>query len=151
MKKIIVFSIILFFSMVTLAQDIEIINGKYYKAEMLYTGVHKEYYETGELLSTIHIVNGDIDGEQEIFFQSGKKKELRSYDEGLKDGTWIKWNEDGIKIAEANYRIDLKHGEWKIWDDNGVLRYEMYYRKGKKTGTWIMYDENGEETGRKKY
>ena len=72
MKKIVIFSLLIFFSVIALAQDIEIINGKYYKAGMLYTGVHKEYYETGELLSRINIVNGDIDGQQEIFYQKSQ-------------------------------------------------------------------------------
>jgi len=151
MKKTIGFVLLLLLAMNVFSQEIGIVNGKYYKADMLYTGLHQEFYDTGELLSSIPIVNGDIDGIQEIFYPDGTYKERRSYAEGLKNGTWMKWNVAGVKVAEANYRLDLKHGEWKIWDDRGTLRYLMVYRNGRKTDTWIMYNENGEETGRKKY
>lgn len=151
MKKIFIICVLMIIAYTSFSQQIDLATGKYYKSGMLYTGEHQEYYETGQLLTQLHIVNGDIDGIQKIFFQDGAQKEQRSYKEGLKDGTWVTWNAAGVKVAVANYQSNVKHGEWIIRDDNNTLRYEMFYKKGRKTGTWIMYNENGQETGRKSY
>ncbi|MBE9480633.1 MAG: toxin-antitoxin system YwqK family antitoxin, partial [Bacteroidetes bacterium] len=86
-----------------------------------------------------------------LYFENSEINEMRSYKEGLKHGLWETWNENKIKIAEANFNNNLKHGKWIIWDNNGVKRCEMYYVEGKKSGTWYMWDENDKLINKKEY
>jgi len=54
-------------------------------------------------------------------------------------------------IAQAEYADGLKDGVWMFWDENGIRRYEMYYKNGQKTGTWYMWDETGLLIAEKSY
>lgn len=92
-----------------------------------------------------------LDGEYHLLFPSGKLQEVRIYNKGHIDGTWLQYNENQVLIAVATYRNDKKHGKWMIWDDNGVKRYEMEYTDGERTGTWCSWDENGKLISEREY
>jgi len=94
---------------------------------------------------------GLLNGKYFEYYPNNQLKEIRSYHNGMFHGTWITWNEKGIKIGEANYRNNQKHGKWYIWDENGTKRYEMEYKNGKKTGTWYQWDMNGNLINTKKF
>jgi len=84
-----------------------------------------------------------LNGEYHLMYPSGSIQEVRIYNNGHLDGTWIQYNEKQVMIAVASYKNDLKDGKWMIWDDNGVKRYEMEYKAGARTGTWYSWDEKG--------
>jgi antitoxin component YwqK of YwqJK toxin-antitoxin module len=104
----------------------------------LYTGTYIEFYPNGNKRIELSLNKGIIHGPVTLYFESGERNEIRSYSNGKMDGTWITWNQEGVKVAEANYRNGKKH-----WDDNGTLRFEMHYTNGEKTGLWKMFDESG--------
>lgn len=62
------------------------------------------YYETGEVLEKGFIENGELTGK------------------------WLRFNKEGLVIAEANYKKGMKHGIWRIYDESGNLCYEMHYK-----------------------
>jgi antitoxin component YwqK of YwqJK toxin-antitoxin module len=135
------------FSQVTLGDD-----GIYYdKDQKPFTGEYREYFDNGQAKQDMILLNGRIDGKVNLWYRSGKLKEIRMFRSGLRDGLWISYNELEIKTGEASYKEDQKDGPWRIWDENGTLRYEMYYRKGQKTGLWIMYDAEGKKLNEKQY
>ena len=115
-------------------------DGKYYKDDKLFTGIHKDYFDDGILKSERAFKNGLENGTSIYYYTLDKKKEQREYNDGFKSGTWLTWNLEGQKTAEAHYVKDLKHGKWIIYDDNGNKRYKMNYDHGKKVGRWYMWD-----------
>jgi antitoxin component YwqK of YwqJK toxin-antitoxin module len=118
--------------------------GVYYDANgKTFTGIHKEYWENGNVKIEMPLKKGIKDGETYLYFENGTKNEVRAYKKGKMHGTWVTWDEKGNKIAEANYMKGKKHGKWFVWDENGTLRYDMTYKKGEKTGKWMMWDEKG--------
>ncbi len=135
------------------AQEVVVKNGRYLLQEgnKPYTGLYKEFDDDARLVSESAISDGYLNGTTTLYYPTGKIKETRNYLNGLKDGTWLTWNEKGVKTAEANFRAGKKEGAWYVWDDDGVKRYDMYYNSGVKTGTWIIYDAGGKETGREEY
>lgn len=116
-----------------------------------YTGIFREYNEDGLLVRKLQLLNGQFNGENTVFFADGSVKEIQSYRAGLMDGTWITYNQSGIKTAEASYQQGKKHGPWFIWNDEGILMFEMYYDNGNRSGTWVKYAENGEVIDSMKY
>jgi antitoxin component YwqK of YwqJK toxin-antitoxin module len=150
-KNILFLFIALILGHATSAQDVILKKDRYYNRQTgkLYTGVFKEYdSETAALISETTIRDGYLDGVTTLYFSSGKVMEIRTYLSGKKHGTWMTYNEAGIKTAEAAFSEGKKDGHWYIWDDNGVLRYDMFYVNGEKKGTWLIMDENGKEVSR---
>lgn len=152
MKKI---SIILIFILYTFTLKAQILKGEdgvyYDKQNNPYTGTYTEYFENGQIKIEMQIKSGLKHGIIKMFFKTGQINEIRAYYQNLMDSTWQSWNENGVKIGEANYSRSVKHGKWYIWDENGTLRYDMTYDKGKKTGTWYIYNESGKLISSKNY
>jgi len=78
------------------------------------------------------------------YYDNGKVKEVLCFNESNRlDGTCVAYSPAGTQIGIASYRDGVKDGVWKIWRENGILAYEMYYENGQKTGKWKVYDEEG--------
>jgi len=152
MKKIILITgiCILFLNAAT-AQEINEVDGIYYKNSQLYTGEFTSRYDNGMVKMTAKISEGKKEGIVQIFFENGQLNEIRSYKNNLMDGTWEIYNIYKVKVSVANYKDGLKHGQWLIFDDKGTLLYDMEYSAGQKSGTWKKYDETGKLTSERKY
>jgi antitoxin component YwqK of YwqJK toxin-antitoxin module len=152
-KLSIVFGIL--FCLITnhsISQVIKEVEGLYYNTSGdLYTGTYTEFYESGNKRIEMNLMEGKRNGKIRLFFEDEKIQEVRAYDNGLMDGTWITWNNNSVKIAEAAYKRNKKHGKWYIWDDNGVKRYEMEYKDGEKIGTWYIWDQDGKLVKERKF
>lgn len=136
----------------SMSQVIKEVEGLYYNTSGdLYTGTYTEFYDSGNKRIEMNLVDGKRNGKIRLFFEDEKIQEIRSYDKGLMDGTWITWNNNSVKIAEAAYKRNKKHGKWYIWDDNGVKRYEMEYKEGDKIGIWYIWDEDGNLLKKRKF
>lgn len=150
MRKIIIL-ILAFLPFWSLAQ-IEIKDGIYYSEDgETYTGFYSEYFDNGNIKIKTELKNGQPDGITTLFYKTGVKKEVRSYNMGKMHGQWISFFDNEKKSAIALYEKGVKHGEWKVWDKNGVLRYIMNYEQGKKKGLWKMFDEKGDLINEKDY
>lgn len=145
------FALIFVSSLAVSAQYIKEVDGLYLADSTPYTGTYKSYYDNFNPKVEMNLDQGKKDGITKLFFEDGSINEIRSYKNNLMDGTWITYNEKGLKIAEADYTKGKKDGTWKIWDDNGTLRVEMTYNKGKKTGVWKQWNEEGKLLGEKAY
>jgi antitoxin component YwqK of YwqJK toxin-antitoxin module len=93
----------------------------------------------------------ELNGVYKLLADNGNLKEVRAFEKGKPDGTWLQYDDSGNLIAIANYKNDLKHGKWVIWDSNGVMRSELFYENGKRTGKWSIWNEEGELTSTKEY
>ena len=71
--------------------------------------------------------------------------------DGLRQGVWTFFHENGKKAAEGGYDRGLKHGKWIFWYDNGNKTAEGEFAAGRKHGTWSEYDEQGGQAGQQAY
>ncbi len=144
MKNLILTLAVILSAFAVSAQEVALVDGKFYNDGQLYSGSFSEYDQHGNVLVTHEkITNGLEDGAVTYYRNDGNVKEIRSYKDGLKDGTWITWFENGNKSGEASYAQGQKDGVWYVWDENGRLRYEMYYKNGQKDSTWKIWDDEG--------
>jgi antitoxin component YwqK of YwqJK toxin-antitoxin module len=126
--------------------------GLYYDFnDNLYTGTYIEYFPNGHVRLEMNVLEGEKHGMTTYFFGDGTKKEVRHFSHNKMHGTWITWNEAGMKIAEARYNNGKKHGKWFIWDEDGTLRYEMEYADGSKIGVWKIWSDDGELVSQREF
>lgn len=77
-------------------------------------------------------------------------------DDGIKTGYW-EYNiviGDGIRhkiTSKGSYVDGLKEGIWEEYYDNGNLRSKGLYTKGKQNGVWVWYKKNGDLFFKTKY
>jgi antitoxin component YwqK of YwqJK toxin-antitoxin module len=55
---------------------------------------------------------------------------------------FVKYYDNGKKMAEGSYLDGKKHGIWKTWNEEGKLTAKARYKHGEKTGKWMIVDES---------
>jgi antitoxin component YwqK of YwqJK toxin-antitoxin module len=60
-------------------------------------------------------------------------------------GVWTLWFDSGRKREMKIFQEGRLEGPYAWWHPNGQLRAEGNYKEGKKEGIWIMYDNFGKE------
>lgn len=97
------------------------------------------------------VKNGVISGTANYYYTSGKLMESGTFENGLKDKKWIRFNENGTISATAFYNLGKKTGTWLVYDDLGNKRFEMNYNNGDKTGIWTNWGDDGSILSTKSY
>ena len=102
---------------------------------MLFTNaqdkVKNEYIKDGKLIkATLYHDNGVV-SQKGFYTKDGKLQ-----------GTWVSFDENGKKTAEAHYNKGQKTGKWFFWQDGNILK-EVDYSNSKITSvnTWKMQGE----------
>lgn len=74
--------------------------------------VIQERHPNGKLASTQY-----IDGDKVRFityYESGRVKEMGGFRDGLRDGVWKQFAENGVVLCEALFTSGLRNGHWTI-------------------------------------
>jgi uncharacterized protein len=80
--------------------------GKYITG--LKDGEWKSYYDNGKLKFKGNYIQGNPDGEQIVYFENGKPKEQQYYQNGIRQKTWKKYNDDGVQFLVISYKDDVE-------------------------------------------
>ena len=91
------------------------------------------------------------------FYENGTEKLNGRYRNGLKNGKWTWWNEDGGTDSTGSYKKGLMHGQWEFYFSNGNLKGKGQYRDGNgsnrgdtgiskhgRHGKWTFWYESSE-------
>lgn len=98
------------------------------------------WYRAGE----IHRSTADIGGSVLVndyvkYYKSKQLAEKGVFDNGLKDGLWKSWHENGNLAKIEKWKNGSRHGNFITYTENGEKKVEGTYRNHKKHGTWIDY------------
>lgn len=85
-------------------------------------------------------------GNDSIFYNSGKLKEVNFYKDGLLDGTSTGYYANGLKQYEVNFRENKKEGLTTNYYPNGKIQSQGWYIDGDQDGDWIEYNEKSSMT-----
>ena len=88
--------------------------------------------------------NGLFDGKWDSFFENGDQWRTFHYEEGLKVKIWsVFYDSTGTRHSETNYENDLKHGQYQEWYENIIVRprAEGLYREDVKDLLWTFWNE----------
>jgi TonB family protein len=110
------------------------------------TGIRKNWYINGQLME-----QGEYDNDVIVYdwtwFDNGKPKEVKSYKNGLADGTWRiyadpKESNDTLPMSIDNYSNGMKNGLHSAYK-NGKLTEEINFKNDKLDGAYNKYNANG--------
>jgi antitoxin component YwqK of YwqJK toxin-antitoxin module len=90
------------------------------------------------------IKNGKKEGTWVRYYENGQLFSVSNYNIGRKDGAWITYNNKGMLIEKGKYKNDLEEGPWIRFYENGEINYKGDFVSGKKVGLWIAYYYNGQ-------
>ncbi len=95
-------------------------NGLFYEinSKILFTGQCVTTYPSGKLGMGGSIKNGLRDGEWIWFYENGNKKRYCVYKEGIKDGASIFFYKNGVKKSEIIFSNDINIKQTS-WDEKG--------------------------------
>lgn len=84
------------------------------------------------------------DGEYVEYFPGTDRVRVRgTFQDGLKHGSWKRWDEHGQLREDYSYERGLLHGPELDWFANGEKCCAGENRRGKPLGLWRWYHENG--------
>jgi antitoxin component YwqK of YwqJK toxin-antitoxin module len=88
--------------------------------------------------------NGLRDGVWIEYYDEGNILRKSNYKNGLKDGEEVTYHKNGKINSIATYYTGFLHGKWTKWHQNGDLDEQGEYMGGKAEGHWIyyFYDKN---------
>jgi len=78
----------------------------------------------------------------------GQLLEIGYLKDGLKEGRWMKWDENGSKLSEIDWHEDRMEGNFQVWHSNGQLELDGQTSDGEVDGEWKEYYPDGQLASR---
>lgn len=99
------------------------------------------WYKANEIQKTKGGVAGKpLHGEYEVFTSDGQIITKGSFDDGLKTGIWLRWNENQLG-SQIEFDQGIPNGNYKYYRAGKVVE-EGQYLSGNKNGRVIFYDQD---------
>lgn len=84
------------------------------------------------------------EGKRYFWFNDGVvKSTVGGYSGKLFNGRFEKTGRDGSLLEKGRFINGLKEGKWIAWFENGLLSSKCYWRSGLRTGDFLFYHDNG--------
>jgi antitoxin component YwqK of YwqJK toxin-antitoxin module len=91
----------------------------------------------------MHFQQGILNGVWISYYENGNIARKGEYLNGMFHGKWESWSETGLKLYEVNYENDSLSGKYITWYKSGKLKEKGEYSANIRTGIWIYNDESG--------
>ena len=83
------------------------------------------------------------------WFENGNKHTETSFNEGIKEGVWTVYFENGLPEKIGSILNGKDDGQYKEYYETGQLKYDYTYQNGSKEGVWkSWYADGGKYTER---
>ncbi|MGB5273752.1 MAG: toxin-antitoxin system YwqK family antitoxin [Flavobacteriaceae bacterium] len=153
MKSIVLLSIVVFWSISTFGQNVVDISKtqKITKKgmeittfqEKPLTGVLIENHPNGKPKSWTKMKDGLPDGLWQEWYENGQLKFNAYWLAGKGHGLWEYYHENGVLRQEEFYNMDIPIGIQKYFYNNGRLKSKSSWLNAKKHGIWTFFNESG--------
>jgi antitoxin component YwqK of YwqJK toxin-antitoxin module len=122
-------------------------NGMTYEGE-LYSGKYVKYYGDdgyGDVKAQGSYKDGVMDGLWEYYYENGQLYSKGTFLNGEFEGAWEYNYENGQLLSKGSYQNGEKDGVWEEFNYiNGKLSTWGSYLKGKQNGVWKYYNKDGD-------
>jgi len=98
------------------------------------TLVEKNYFSSGKIKEIRHIQNGVRQGLQTAFWENGKKRFEYIAVNDAYEGELKEWAENGQLFHLAHYKNGQEEGVQKMWHANGKIRSNFIIIQGRRYG-----------------
>ena len=116
-------------------------NGAIWKQERCEEGQRRiiQFFDTNGV-QTVTDGSGFIN----YYYDSGQLMEKSSMQDGLRNGSTVKYLADGTKKYEGAFKNGVPNGEWQYWYETGAIWKKMGFVNGKINGSYMLYHPNGQ-------
>jgi hypothetical protein len=81
------------------------------------------------------------------WFPNGRPQVAGQYDaDGLRDGIWRYWFEDGRPARELEFVAGVRERAAREWHPNGRPAADGFYAGGRRAGHWYFWNDRGQVT-----
>ncbi len=102
-----------------------------------------EFHPNGQPKIHKHFERDTLNGESWCYYEDGKPWSLNTFKNGVYDGIYKTWHDNGQLNIDGRYDNGKEEGEWFTYYSNGMLNTRGIYRNGEKTGVWSSYNLEG--------
>ena len=103
-------------------------------------GVYYTWYLRNGFASTQGGYEGILlEGSYTKMLRDNTLLEKGQFEEGLKDGKWITWHDQGSKEGVSRWNQGKQQGDQSLYDATGMLEQSQSFRKGKQHGEETIY------------
>ena len=89
------------------------------------------------------IKNGLKEGTWVTYYDNGQLWGKGDYKNGDEEGTWVEYWKNGQLFSKGNYTNGKREGTWVYYWGNGQLWKKGDYKNGEREGTWVWYHRDG--------
>jgi antitoxin component YwqK of YwqJK toxin-antitoxin module len=108
-----------------------------------FTGYLTETYLNGKPKTWKTVKEGISDGQWQEWLENGKLRYNAYWKDGKGHGLWQYFHDNGTLRYEESYIMDIPNGISRSYYDNGQLKDDFFWLQGKKQGVWTSYSETG--------
>jgi antitoxin component YwqK of YwqJK toxin-antitoxin module len=88
--------------------------------------------------------DGVKDGPWVEYWENGRLKRKGDYTDGDLDGPWVYYHDNGQLWTKGDLKDGELDGPWVEYHENGQLWSERDWKDGKIDGPWVEYYDNGQ-------
>lgn len=92
-------------------------------------------------------INGMRDGKWTFYYEDGSTEQKGVYKMGKPDGLWMWYYENGKLLREEEFTDGLEDGHLVEYNDSGTIITKGYYEDGRKERYWISVSGDQREEG----
>ncbi len=105
------------------------------QGDTLIQGPYKEFYWDGSPSQSTEYKDGLRQGSSDAWYENGKSKWTKMYDQNKKVGIWRLYSANGYPNLEVHFAEGLMDGSLKIWDVTDSTSFvEAQFTKGQCSG-----------------
>lgn len=101
------------------------------------------YLANGDTLSITPMLKGAVNGVFTAFHEGNLKKEEVTFQKGIQDGGFRKYDKEGVLVFEGRMKNGLKNGIWITWHDETQMAEQRTYVDDQADGTWTYWFIDG--------
>ncbi|MEP6805082.1 MAG: hypothetical protein ABI892_11215 [Flavobacterium sp.] len=103
-------------------------------------GEWKYYHKASKVVMTLeNYKNGKLDGPRTVYYPDSKIAEEMTYINGLKEGIYKKYGQNGTLLEQTTYKNNEYNGDAVFYDADGAVASKGKFVNGKKANIWQFY------------
>ncbi len=106
-------------------------------------GYWKYFFKNQLLASEGAFNNGVKEGLWKTYYEDGNIKEIMNYQNGKLNGEYTYFYKNGAPSTKVKYTADFYDGTLELYYATGQIKQSMEYKMGKQIGKEIYYNSNG--------
>lgn len=108
----------------------------------LFEGEWKYYHQASPTVMTIeNYSKGKLNGLRPVFYPNGKIAEEMNYKDGLKEGSYKRYAENGNVLELLYYKNNEYNGDAIFNNSDGIVASKGKFVNGKKSGNWQFFEK----------